>query len=89
MTEKLGVIIPLFPRGVRTKNHLVAAVLSHGFCGEVGVATGAVPVTGDRLRVQGDHGAELLGDAVQQVSRDPDVVTGFYTFIHSTHSRVS
>jgi hypothetical protein len=31
--------------------------------GEVAVQTGTVPLTGDRLGVEGDLGAELLGDA--------------------------
>jgi hypothetical protein len=53
---------------------LHAAGLAHGQAGEVAVQAGAVPVAGDGLGVEGDLGAELLGDAVQEEARAPEVV---------------
>lgn len=42
---------------------------------EVGVETSTVPVARNRLGVDGDLGAELLGNAVQKESGKPEVVT--------------
>jgi len=54
---------------------LHAARLAHVRRREVAVEAGAVPVAWDRLGVEGDLGAELLGDAVEQETGDPEVVT--------------
>ena len=53
---------------------LHAALLAHLLGGEVAVETGTVPVTGDRLGVDGDLGAELLGDAVEKEAGEPEVI---------------
>ena len=50
--------------------------LSHGLGREVGVAPRAVPVTGDGLGVQGDDHTERLADTLEDVTRDPHLVTG-------------
>jgi hypothetical protein len=42
--------------------------------GDVGVETGTVPVTGDRLGVEGDLDTELFGDTVEEETRHPEVV---------------
>ena len=39
---------------------LDATVFAHGECGEVGVGSGPVPVTGHGLRVEGDDHAEVF-----------------------------
>ena len=36
--------------------------------------TGAVPVAGDGLGVEGDDDAELLGNTLEQVAGDPELV---------------
>ena len=53
---------------------LHAARLAHAQAREVAVQTCAVPVAGDRLGVERDLCAELLGDAVQQETSAPEVV---------------
>src|SRR6201999_3339183 len=46
----------------------------HRLRGEVGVRARAVPVTGDGLRVERRRDVELLGDAVEQPTRDPHLI---------------
>ena len=48
--------------------------LTHSLGGVVGVASGAVPVTLERLGVEGDLDAPLLGDADEEVAGHPEVV---------------
>ena len=48
--------------------------LPHGLGGEVGVATGAVPVALDRLGRDRRVDVEVLGDPVQQVAGHPHVI---------------
>ena len=48
--------------------------LAHRLRREVGVRARAVPVALDRLRVERRGDAEVLGDAVQQPARDPQLV---------------
>jgi len=57
-----------------------AVGLPHGLGGEVAVGASAVPVSRHGLGVQGDHDAELLGDAVQKVPGDPQLVPGVDAF---------
>lgn len=54
---------------------LQASLFSHRLRAEVGVCSGAVPVSGHWLRVECDDDAEVLGDAVQQEPRHPQMVT--------------
>jgi hypothetical protein len=54
---------------------LHATLLAHLLGGEVAVQTGTVPVTGDGLGVDGDLGAKVLGDAVEEEAGGPEVVT--------------
>ena len=54
---------------------LHAAGLAHLLGRDVGVEAGAVPVPGDGLGVEGDLGAKLLGDAVQQETGHPEFVS--------------
>lgn len=53
---------------------LHATGLAHILAGEVAVQTGSVPVTWDWLRVEGDLGTELLGDAVEEETSTPEVI---------------
>ena len=54
---------------------LHAALLAHRLGGDVAVKTGTVPLTGDRLGVEGDAGTELFGDTVEEEARHPELVT--------------
>ena len=51
-----------------------AAFQPHGGGGDVGVASGAIPIAGDRLRVERGDDAEILADAVEEEARHPQVV---------------
>ena len=53
---------------------LDATLLAHVLGGEVGVAAGAVPVSGDGLGVNGDDDAKVLGDLVEDEAGHPEVV---------------
>ena len=71
--------------------HLDAPLDPHGLCGEVGVSSSSIPVTGHRLRVERHHDAEVLRHPLrntfvfsflfprktnlEEVSADPEVVT--------------
>ena len=55
---------------------VVSTVRAHGLGREVGVAAGAVPVTGDGLGVPGDNDSELLAHAEEYVAGHPYVVSG-------------
>ncbi len=57
-------------------NGLDTALLTHLLGRVVGVRAGAVPVASDWLRVECDNNAELLGDTVQDVAADPQVIAG-------------
>jgi len=54
---------------------LHAAGLTHGSCGEVGVGSSAVPVSGHGLGVEGHHDSEIFGDSLEDISGDPEVIT--------------
>ena len=54
---------------------LESTLLTHCLGGVVGVASGAVPVTLERLRVEGDLDAPLFGYTDKEVSGHPEVVT--------------
>lgn len=60
-------------------NVLHATLLTHLLGREVGVETGTVPVTGHGLGVDRDLGAELLSDAVEEETGEPEVVTHLNT----------
>lgn len=51
-------------------------VAAHRLRREVGMGTGAVPRAVHRFRVQGDDHTVLFGDAVQNESGDPQIVSG-------------
>lgn len=54
---------------------LHATLLAHLLGGEVGVQTGTVPVTGHGLGCHRDAGTKDLGDAVEQETGHPELVT--------------
>jgi hypothetical protein len=54
---------------------LHATLLSHLLGGEVAVKTSAIPVTWDGLGVERDLGAELLSNAVEEETSEPELVT--------------
>ena len=56
--------------------HLFVPAGPHEPVGEVGVAAGAVPVTGNWLRMEIDPDIMLLSDALEDESRGPKLVTG-------------
>jgi hypothetical protein len=62
----------LLDRGL---NVLHATRLPHLLAGEVAVKTSSVPVTWNRLWVEGDLGTELLGNAMEKKSGGPKVIT--------------
>ena len=64
-------------------NVLHPAFLTHRLSRYVGVETGAVPVTGDRFRVEGDDDTEFFGDAVQQETGHPQLVANYDLCEHS------
>ena len=59
----------------RRLNVLHSSGLTHSLGGVVGVASGAVPVTLERLGVEGDLDAPLFGYTDKEVSGHPEVVT--------------
>lgn len=61
-------------------NELPSSRLTHGECTVVGVAASTVPVTLERLGVEGNLDTPLLGDADQEVARHPKMVTHGDTF---------
>ena len=54
---------------------LHATLNTHLLAGEVGVQTGTVPVTGDRLGLEGNLGAEFLSHTVEKEATHPEMVT--------------
>lgn len=54
--------------------------LTHGECAVVGVAASTVPLTLKRLGVEGNLDGPLLGDANQEVTCHPEMVTHGDTF---------
>lgn len=56
-------------------NVLHAALNTHLLAGEVAVQTGTVPVTGDGLGLDRDLGAKLLGNAGEEETSEPELVT--------------
>src|SRR2546430_1723635 len=61
----------------RLADHVHAAVLTHRLGGEVGMRARAIPVALHRLRIQRGADAEVLGYAVQQPAREPQLVGHF------------
>lgn len=58
-------------------------IVAHRLRREVGVGTGAVPRSIYRFRIQGDDHTVFLGDAVQNESGDPQIVSGVDAFARS------
>lgn len=56
-------------------NVLPSSWLAHWECAVVGVATSTVPIALKRLRVEGNLDTPLLGDANQEVTCNPKMVT--------------
>jgi hypothetical protein len=52
-----------------------STILTHLLGRDVGVETGTVPVTRDRLGLEGDDDTEFFGDTVEEPSGDPELVT--------------
>ena len=67
-------VVPLRELGDGLLDVLHASGLAHRLGGVVGVAPGAVPVALERLGVERDLDAPLLGDADEEVARHPEVV---------------
>src|SRR5439155_5709954 len=61
----------------RLADHVHAAVLAHRLGGEVGVRARAIPVALHRLWIQRGADAEILGYAIQQPAREPQLVGHF------------
>lgn len=59
----------------RLVNVLPSSWLTHRECAVVGVGTSTVPITLKRLRVEGNLNAPLLGNANQEVTCNPEMVT--------------
>ena len=55
----------------------------HSLGGEVGVHTGTVPVSGDRLGVQRDHYVKIFGDSVQEIPGHPEIISHVDSFARS------
>lgn len=64
----------------RLVNVLPSSRLTHRECAVVGVAASTVPVTLERLGVEGNLDTPLLGDANQEVTSHPKMVTHGDTF---------
>jgi len=58
-------------------NVLHASILAHLLGREVAVKTGSVPVTWDWLRVERNLGTELFGNAVEEESGEPEMITHY------------
>lgn len=54
-----------------------STLLAHFLGGDVGVKTGTVPVTRDRLRVERDFGTKFLGNAGKEETSHPQVVANW------------
>ena len=52
-----------------------AVWVTHSFRGEVGVHTGTVPVSRNRLRVQSHNDAEIFSYAMEEISGHPEVIS--------------
>lgn len=59
---------------------LDAVGFTHGLCGEVGVASGTIPVALEGLGVEGDLDAPLFGNTDEEIPGHPEVVTHGDTF---------
>lgn len=59
----------------RLVNVLPSSGLTHRECAVVGVATSTVPITLERLGVEGNFDTPLLGNANQEVTCNPKVIT--------------
>lgn len=68
-------LVALLQSGDGLVDVLHAPFLPHDGGGEVGVKTGTIPVTRNRLGVEGDLDAKVLGDTVKEVTSNPEVVT--------------
>ena len=74
-TVHLNVFFVLFAHLLdRVENDSVAAVLAHRQRRVVGVAAGTVPVARDRFRAKINDDAKVLGHAMQQEARHPQIV---------------
>ena len=54
--------------------HLDAPLDPHGLCGEVGVSSSSIPVSGHWLGIKGHHHSEVLGHSAEEISGDPEIV---------------
>ena len=76
VTVNGDVLLDLLANGVtRGVDDLEATVLAHALGGEVRVRTGTVPVTLDGLGVPAHVYAVVLGNALEQPTGDPELVT--------------
>jgi hypothetical protein len=73
-------IMPLSKLLYRSFNGLHASRLAHLLGGVVSVTTCTVPVTLERLGMEGDLDAPLLGNTNQEITGHPEVVTHRDTF---------
>lgn len=56
-------------------NRLHATLFSHLCSRDIGVQASAVPISFDRLGLDGDLSSEFLGNAVQEVASNPEMVS--------------
>ena len=68
-------IVPLAELLNGSFNDLDSSRFTHGLGAEVGVATSTVPVTLERLGVEGNFDTPLLRNANKEVAGHPEVVT--------------
>jgi hypothetical protein len=71
-------IVPLGQLLDRSLDMLHASGFTHGFRAVVGVASRTIPVTLERLRVEGDLDTPLFGNTDKEVAGHPEMVTHGY-----------
>jgi len=62
------------------KDSVITTILSSRFEGEVSVATRTVPITLNRLRLEGDINVVFFTNPFQDISSNPELVTSLESF---------
>lgn len=77
--QKIALKLLTIIKDPQVPNRLQSALFAHLLRGHVGVRSCAIPVAGNRLRVQAHNHAKLLGDAFQDVPGHPQVIAHGHT----------